>query len=186
MGKPYLFIFTGTSGSGRKTAAHKALQDSGIAHIPSCTDRPPRDKERPDMDYRYVSKEKFDQMHLEGFFTESVKIDQYRYGIGKRYLEMALHAGNSAYLILNREGSDTIRNLYGDRAIRIFLYVDKNTVSERLESKGTSYEIIDSYLSHYSDEVTYRKSCEHIIVNLSLERTVEQIRAIVDGYLKSS
>jgi guanylate kinase len=184
MGKPYLFIFTGTSGSGRKTAAHKALQGTGIAHIPSCTDRPPRDKERPDLDYRYVSKEKFDQMQIEGLFTESVKIDQYRYGIGKRYLDIALQAGNSVYLILNRDGSDAIRKLYGDRAIRIFLYVDKNTVSERLESKGTHYEIIDSYLRHYSEEVTYRKTCEHVIENLSLERTAQQIRAIIDSYLK--
>lgn len=55
MNNPYLFIFTGTNGSGRKTAAHRALRDSGIIHIPSCTDRPPRDKERPDEDYRYVS-----------------------------------------------------------------------------------------------------------------------------------
>jgi guanylate kinase len=184
MGKPYLFIFTGTSGSGRKTAAHKALKGTGIAHIPSCTDRPPRDKERPDMDYRYVTKEQFDHMQAEGLFTESVKIDQYRYGIGKRYLEMAHQAGNSVYLILNRDGSDTIRELYGDRVIRIFLYVDKNTVSERLESKGAPFEVIDSYLRHYTEEVTYRKSCEHVIENLSLERTVQQIKAIIDSYLK--
>ncbi|MGO4548683.1 guanylate kinase [Paenibacillus sp. 2TAB23] len=183
MVKPYLFLFTGTSGSGRKTAAHKALQGSGIAHIPSCTDRPPRDKERPDMDYRYVSKEQFDQLAAEGFFTESVRIDRHRYGIGKRYLDLALQAGNSAYLILNREGSDTIRKLYGDRAIRIFLYVDKKTVSERLESKGTSYEIINSYLDHYSEEVTYRKYCEHIIENVTIEETVKQIKAIINRYM---
>ncbi|CAM4506161.1 guanylate kinase [Paenibacillus endophyticus] len=186
MVKPYLFLFTGTSGSGRKTAAHKALQGSGIAHIPSCTDRPLRDKERPDMDYRYVSKEQFDQLAAEGFFTESVRIDRHRYGIGKRYLDLALHAGNSAYLILNREGSDTIRKLYGDRAIRIFLYVDKKTVSERLESKGTSFEIINSYLDHYSEEVTYRKYCEHIIENVTIEETVMQIKAIISSYLQAN
>lgn len=186
MNNPYLFIFTGTSGSGRKTAAHKALRDSGIIHILSCTDRPPRDKERPDEDYRYVSAERFDQLDQNGFFTETVKIDRYRYGIGKRYLDLALNAGKSVYLILNREGSDTIRRLYGDRAIRIFLYVDKQTVTERLESKGTRFEIMDSYLSHYTDEVTYRKACEHVIENISLERTVSQIKTIVDGYLKHS
>lgn len=182
MGKPYIFIFTGTSGSGRKSAAHKALQNTGIAHIPSCTDRLPRNQERPDMDYRYVTKEQFDLLTQEGFFTESVKIDQHRYGIGKRYLDLAQQAGNSVYLILNREGSDTICKLYGDRVIRIFLYVDKKTVLERLEGKGTSYEIIDSYLSHYTEEVTYRKACEHVIENLSLEQTVKQIKTIVDSY----
>lgn len=185
MNNPYLFIFTGTSGSGRKTAAHQALKDSSILHIPSCTDRPSRDKERPDEDYRYVSKERFDELHQNGFFTESVTIDRHRYGIGKRYLDLYIGAGKSVYLILNREGSDTIRRLYGERAIRIFLYVDKQTVSERLESKGINYEIIDSYLSHYTDEVTYRKSCEHVIENISLPRTVEQIKTIISGYINN-
>ncbi|WP_424767057.1 guanylate kinase [Paenibacillus sp. sgz302251] len=185
MNNPYLFIFTGTSGSGRKSAAHKALRDTGIVHIPSCTDRPPRDKERPDEDYRYVSEEKFDMLHQNDFFTEMVKIDRYRYGIGRRYLDLALSAGKSIYLILNREGSDTIRRLYGERAIRIFIYVDKRTVSERLESKGTSPEILNSYLSHYTEEVTYRKHCEHVIENLSLDRTAEQIKTIVNSYLNN-
>ncbi|MDQ0115083.1 hypothetical protein [Paenibacillus harenae] len=66
--------------------------------------------------------------------------------------------------------------------MHIFIYTDKQTVSERLESKGTSYEIIDNYLSHYTEEVTYRKHCEHIIENIAIERTVEQIKAIVNGY----
>ncbi|MCR2807027.1 guanylate kinase [Paenibacillus soyae] len=181
---PYIFIFTGTSGSGRKTAAHQALRGSGIVHIPSCTDRPPRSREHPDSDYRYVSETQFDLMCRSDFFAETVRIDRYRYGIGRRYLNMASESGQHVYLILNREGSDAIREQYGERVVRIFLYVDKNTVQERLESKGTSYEVVDSYLRHYNDEVTYRKHCEHIIENVNLKETIARIKSIVDGYLK--
>ncbi|GKU78193.1 guanylate kinase [Paenibacillus sp. L3-i20] len=179
---PKLFVFTGTSGSGRKTAAHTALKNSDIIHIPSCTDRPPRSKEHPDSDYRYVSPAQFELMYVNHFFAEDVRIDHYRYGIGRRILDATLNEGNDVYMILNREGADKIRALYGDRVIRIFLYVDKNTVRERLESKGTPYEIIDSYLDHYSEEVTYRKSCEHVLENVNLEKTVEKIREIVQSY----
>ena len=181
---PYIFIFTGTSGSGRKTAAHQALKGSGIIHIPSCTDRPPRSREHPDSDYRYVSEIQFELMRRNNFFAEAVRIDRYHYGIGKRYLDMAALAGHHIYLILNREGSDAIREQYGERVIRIFLYVDKSTMQERLESKGTSYEVVDNYLRHYHDEVTYRKECEHVIVNANLKETILQIQAIVEGYLK--
>lgn len=182
--RPYIFIFTGTAGSGRKTTAHRALKGrDGILHVPSCTDRPPRSIEHPDSDYRYVSPQQFQLMLLNDYFAEHVTIDRRYYGIGRRYLETALDTGNHVYLILNREGSDAIVKKYGERAIRIFLYADKKTVQERLESKGMSYGVIDSYLSHYSDEVTYRKSCEHVIENVEIEGTVAQIRRIVEGYI---
>lgn len=183
---PYLFIFTGTSGSGRKTAAHKALKGSNVVHVPSCTDRPPRNIEHPDSDYRYVSPEQFDIMRSNNLFVEYVQIDRHRYGIGRRYLNLALGAGNHAYAILNREGSDALRAEYGDRAIRIFIYTNKNTVKERLETKGMPYDVIDSYLKHYNDEVTYRKHCEHVIENVSLEATIKQIRVIVATYISAS
>lgn len=180
---PYVFIFTGTGGSGRKTAAHRALKESGVVHVPSCTDRPPRDKEHPDSDYRYVSPQQFQLMLMNDYFAEQVVIDRQHYGIGRRYLDSALGEGQHVYLILNREGSETIVRKYGDRAIRIFLYVDKKTVQERLESKGMPYGVIDSYLSHYGDEVTYRKQCEHVIENVKIEDTIAQVREIVQSYL---
>ncbi|MGO4542513.1 guanylate kinase [Paenibacillus sp. 2TAB19] len=185
MNNPYLFIFTGTSGSGRKTSAHRALQGSGIVHIPSFTDRPPRNKERPDADYRYVTEQQFDSLYHNDFFAEFVRIDHHRYGIGRRDLDQAMNSGNSVYIILNSEGTERIRSLYGERAVRIFIYTDKQTVSERLESKGTSFEIMDNYLSHYTEEVAYRKHCEHIIENMTIDRTVEQIKTIVSRYLGS-
>jgi len=181
---PYIFIITGTSGSGRKTAAHKALKGSNVVHVLSCTDRPPRSSESPDTDYRFVSAEQFDIMHSNNLFVEYVQIDRYRYGISRRYLDLALGAGNHAYVILNRHGSDALRAMYGERVVRIFIYVNKNTLRERLEAKGVSYDIIDSYLYHYNDEVTYRKNCEHVIENLSLESTIAKIRYIVKGYIE--
>jgi guanylate kinase len=180
---PYLFIITGTSGSGRKTAAHKALKNSNVVHVPSCTDRPPRSIAPPDNDYRYVNSEQFEIMRNNNLFVEYVQIDRHRYGISRRYLDLALGAGNHAYVILNRNGSDALRAEYGERAIRIFIYVNKTTVRERLEAKGMAYDVVDNYLENYNEEVTYRKSCEHVIENISLESTITQIRTIVNHYI---
>ncbi len=179
MDKAHLYVFTGTSGSGRKTAAHRALHHMDVTHIPSYTDRPPRDMERPDRDYHYVGKERFDLLSKIGFFAEEVRIGRARYGLSRRDLEAAMRSDGSAYIIVNREGADVIRSLYGERAIRIFLYVAKRLVAERLEAKGLPFDVVDGYLSRYTEEVTYRKECEHVIENLNLNDTVAAIKDIV-------
>jgi guanylate kinase len=170
-----IFIFTGTSGSGRKTIARRVSQALGLQQVISVTTRAPRNPDRPDTDYHYLSRESFDQWEKEGGFAQIAEIDGNRYGLRKRELEEALTAGHRISLVLNRQGAEAVKHLYGDRVFRIFIYLDKQSVRERLESKGTRFDVIESYLDHYADEVTYRKNCEFIIENVDLDRTAEGI-----------
>ncbi len=171
-----IFIFTGTSGAGRKTVARKVGEALGLAFVRSCTTRSPRNPASPDADYRYVSREQFDDWDREGRFVQTADIDGNRYGVLRGDLEAAAAGGKRVYLVLNRAGSDAVMKQYGDRAIRIFVYVDKKTMRERLESKGAPYEVIDRYVQHYPDEVTYRSQCEFVFENVNANRTAEQIR----------
>ena len=155
--------------------------------IISATTRPPRQTERPDEDYRYMSEEQFNRLAQKGAFLQKVVIGRYQYGILKQDMDEALAAGGLVSLVLNREGTDAVKQIYGDRVVRIFVYVDKTTMQERLESKGASYEQIASYLDHYADEVTYRKHCEYIFENVDLTRTaeriIEQLRSLANARL---
>ncbi|MFC5529552.1 guanylate kinase [Cohnella yongneupensis] len=177
MSHPSIFIFTGTSGSGRKTIARKVGDELSWTAVRSCTTRAPRNPAQSDGDYHYVSREQFDHWDNDGLFAQTADIDGNRYGVLRRELEDALARGQSVYLVLNRAGADAIMKHYGDRAVRIFIYVDKTTMRERLESKGTSYEVVEHYLDHYSEEVTYRSKCEHVFENVNVARTAELIRA---------
>lgn len=175
MNRGDIIAFTGTSGAGRKTIARRVSGLLGLRPVVSVTTRPPRNPERPDTDYHYVSAETFERWAGEGAFVQTAEIDRHRYGILKREMEEALQAGHGVSLVLNREGADAVKRQYGDRVIRVFIYVDKITVRERLESKGVRFDVMESYLDHYSDEVTYRKQCELVCENVDLERTVERI-----------
>lgn len=180
---PPLFVFTGTSGSGRKTVAHRIGKSLGLRHVLSCTTRPPRAREREDRDYHYLTAAQFAEEEARDGFVQIAEIDGIRYGTRRRDLEEALAEGRPVYLILNRFGTETIKRLYGDRVIRIFLYVDKRTVRERLEAKGTDYGIIERYLDHYTEEVMYRNACEVVVQNFDLEETVAKLQAILAKYL---
>lgn len=182
MTNPLIFVLTGTSGSGRKSVARRTGDKLGWLPVRSCTTRPPRNTELPDNDYHYVKFEQFEEWEHNGAFVQTVQIDKYKYGVLNKELEDVMASNHNVYLILNREGASALKKLYGDRVIRIFIYVDKQTVRERLESKGTRFDVIDSYLDHYTEEVTYRKQCEHVFENVDLMRTVNQICEAVKVY----
>jgi guanylate kinase len=182
MGTPRIFVFTGTSGSGRKSIAHRIGYEYGWTHVISCTTRPARERELRDTDYYHLTQEQFNEAEQNGQFVQRVEIDKERYGIRKADLDAALSTQHNVYVILNREGASAIKHLYGEQVVRIFLYVDKQTVRERMEAKGMPFSIVEQYLEHYTDEVMYRKNCEHVFQNIDMNKTLELIRPIVQLY----
>lgn len=183
MAGPFIFVFTGTSGSGRKTIAHRIGGELGIDHVLSYTTRPPRALEPPDLDYHFIGKETFEAMERRGEFIQTAVIGRERYGIRTKELLQPLEEGRHAYVIVDSEAASLLKKLYGERVVRLFLYVDKRTVKERLETKGLPVDVIDRYLGLYTEEVVYRKQCEHVIENVTVNRSLEQIRTAIQSHL---
>ncbi|WP_028561202.1 guanylate kinase [Paenibacillus pinihumi] len=183
MSRPLIFIFTGTGGAGRKTTAHRIGQELGIEHVLSTTTRLPREKEYPDKDYHYVSPAAFEQMQEQQLLIENVRIGPVWYGIRYQELNSKLRSGKHVYLILNSEGASVFKKLYPEQVVRIFLYVSKPAVRERLEAKGRPDAVIEQYLDLYTEEVVYRTQCEHVIENMDLNRTLDKIREAIQSHL---
>lgn len=183
MTRPLIFVFTGTNGAGRKTTAHRIGKELGMEHVLSTTTRLPREKEYPDKDYHFVSPVNFEKMVEEQQFVETVWIDNVRYGVRLQELNRQLRSGKHVYLILNSEGASVFKQLYKEQVVRIFLYVSKQTMLERLESKGRPHEVIEQYARLYPEEVGYRRQCEHVIENVNLNRTLEKIREAILSHL---
>ena len=180
-----IFIFTGTSGSGRKTVARKVCEQLGIQKIVSYTTREPRPKEVEGKDYYFITRAQFIEDDLKGEFFQTVEIDHIFYGTKKVNVHAIEQAGESAYLIVNRSGANRIKFEYKEKAVRLFIYVEKHTVRERLEARGESFEVIEHYMQHYTEEVTYRKDCEHIFENIELNHTLELVKKTMEQYLPS-
>ncbi|MBW7474925.1 guanylate kinase [Paenibacillus oenotherae] len=183
MAGPYIFVFTGTSGSGRKTIAHRIGTELGIVPVLSCTTREARETNGKKQDYHYITREQFNEFDGQGKFLQTATIGKERYGVLSRELDEPLQNGRHVYLILNSEAATMVKKLYGDKVVRLFIYVDKGTVRERLESKGMSFDVVDRYLEQYTEEVVYRKQCEHVIENVELNRTLEGIRVAIQSHL---
>jgi guanylate kinase len=179
-----IFIFTGPDGSGRKSVAEAVGQTFGMEKIVSFVTRPPRPGEVNGQDYYFISHETYRTMERQGEFLESVEIDGQHYGIRSLDVESKLSQHDCAYVILNREGASILKKIYGEKVVRLFLYVDRRTAEERQFNLGLANEVIAKHLSHYDEEMAYRSVCEHAFENYDLGQTTFEITNTLEQYLQ--
>lgn len=181
-----IFVFVGTSGSGRKTIAHQLSKELGFQHIISHTTREQRPHESNGQDYYFTSRREFIDADIRGEFIQTAEIDNHFYGVKKSDVEAALAASPAAYVIVNRSGANKFKYEFKDRAIRLFIYANKQLIMERLEARNVSDEVVKHYLDHYIEEVSYRKECEHVFENLELAATRQQVKDAILSHLPAT
>ncbi|MCR8633754.1 MULTISPECIES: guanylate kinase [Paenibacillus] len=181
-----IFVFVGTSGSGRKTIAHQIGKELGFQFVISHTTRDPRPRETHGKDYYFTSRKEFIEADIRGEFIQTVELDNHFYGIKKADITAALKASPVIYVIVNRSGANKLKYEFGDKAIRLFIYVNKQLIQERLQAKAVSDEIIRHYMDHYIEEVSYRKDCEHVFENLDLDETKARIKHSILAHLPAT
>ncbi|WP_256760694.1 guanylate kinase [Cohnella sp. WQ 127256] len=179
-----IVVFTGPDGSGRKSVAEAVGQTFGMEKIVSFVTRSPRPGEVNGQDYHFITHEAYREMDKHGEFLESVEIDGNGYGIRSIDIENKLNLHDSAYLILNHEGANILKKIYGDKVIRLFIFADRRTVEERQTKLGLPEEVVVKHLSHYDSEMGYRSSCEHAFENYDLAQTTYEITNTLETYLQ--
>jgi guanylate kinase len=182
--REFIFVFTGPNGAGRKTVAEMSGATLGIKQVISYTTRPPRPTEVDGQDYHFINPAQFFQAQQNGEFVEITEIDGNLYGIKHSDIERMVRTKGSIYLILNSHGADVLKQVYGDRLVRVFIYASRELVEQRYREKGESEENIRRYLSHYDEEMAYRTKCEHAFENIDLAHTVFDLTKTLDNYLQ--
>jgi guanylate kinase len=168
--KQKIIVITGTSGSGRKKTAQQLSAALGI---------PERDGEH----YHFISDAVFSEMAAKQAFFQTVRLVRGSYGIVKAELLQALEERQAAIVVVNREGARTFREHFGNGAIRVFLYVTKEDIRQRLERESAPPEILEEYLRTYMDDVVYKKESEFLLQNIQPASTVEKIKAFLQDKL---
>ncbi|NOU66097.1 guanylate kinase [Paenibacillus sp. LMG 31461] len=181
--KEMIFVFTGPHGAGRKTVAEMSGSTLGMKQVISYTTRPPKATEEDGQDYHFISPAQFVQAQAGGEFIEVSTVNDHLYGIKSSDIEFMFQQSGSIYLILNRFGAETLKKLYGDRVVQIFIYAQRDTLEERMKESGDSEEIASKYLSDYENELAYRDQCDHVFENVDLAHTVFDLTKTLDHYL---
>jgi guanylate kinase len=182
-GKKLIFVFTGPDGSGRKTVAQKVGALCELQRVLSYTTRPSRLYEKDGVDYHFITNEQFIQADQNNEFIETLEMDDVFYGIKSNEIDTMFQQHQYVYLILNRQGTELIKEIFGDHVIRIMIYADRNKVMSRLLERGDTTEVVYKNLDRFEEELSYLKECDHNVENYDLDETVEEVTDILKKYI---
>lgn len=183
--KERIFVFTGPDGSGRRSIADMVGTTLGMKKVISWTTRPPRPIEEEGQDYHFIDREQFLEAAANGEFLEHVEINGHLYGIKNKDVENMFLTYSCIYLILNTQGADILKRLYGDKVIRLFIYADRRTVEERQRKKGIEEDVIRINQRHYDQDMAYMPQCEHAFENVGdIAHAVFDITNLLETYLE--
>jgi guanylate kinase len=187
--KGKLLIFSAPSGAGKSTIVqHLMKQGLGLAFSISATSREPREGEEDGREYHFISVEAFRKLIKEEAFIEWEEVyhDQY-YGTLFSEVDRIWKHGDHAVFDIDVVGGMNLKKSFGDQACAIFIQPPSHEVlEERLRSRGTDDEAsLKKRLDKAIHELDHATRFDHIVVNDSLEKALEEAEKIVKDFLAS-
>lgn len=120
-GVPLLVVLSGPSGVGKDTVLlQMKRQGCPFHYVITATTRPRRGKEREDIDYHFITEEKFKQMIDDGEFLEWANVYGNFYGVPKQEMRQAMERGMDVIVKVDVQGVVTIKKKI-PQAISIFI-----------------------------------------------------------------
>lgn len=184
-----IIIITAPSGSGKTTIVKRLLESyPKLAFSISACTRNPRAGEQDGKDYHFLQEEDFLSKIKEDAFIEweMVYTGKY-YGTLKSELQRIWDEGRYPLVDIDVQGALNIKQKYPDDSISLFIQAPSmEELERRLVNRGTENEhTLKERLDKATDELTYAPKFDRIIVNDQLDRAVEEIKSIIQNFIKS-
>ena len=183
-----LLVFSAPSGSGKSTLIHHLMsQVKGLSFSVSATSRPPRGQEKDGVEYHFLSEAEFRQKIAEDAFVEYEEVYAGTfYGTLKSEIDQRLERGENVVLDIDVKGGLSVKRIYGDKALLIFIQPPSiEELRRRLEKRGTdSPEKIQQRVDKAAYELTFAPQFDVVITNDDLETAEEEVVKVVSERMR--
>jgi guanylate kinase len=180
-----LFIISAPSGSGKSTLVNRIKQVvPNLKFSISYTTRAPRGSEQSDVEYHFVSRERFEQMVNADEFLEWATVFDNYYGTAHHYLSDAKFEGKDLLLDIDVQGAAQLRKRVPNAVSIFILPPDRVTLEQRLRRRSqaehvTDQQIIRRRLEKAREEIGRYPDYGYILVNDKLDDAEAELEAIV-------
>lgn len=163
--KNKIIVITGPSGSGKTTISNLKLSfDKNIEKAKSVSTREKRD-EQDDSDYNFISSDLFKDKIINDELIEFEEVYGNYYGTLKSEINRILSKNKTPLLVLNVKGAITLKKLFNDDCISIFLNTsNRDILKDRLLKRNVDSNL-SSRLEKAEFEISLKAEFDYEVVN---------------------
>ncbi len=179
---PLIIVISGPGGVGKGTIVNALVErDPNLWLSRSWTTRRQRPGEA-DTAYVFCDHEGFEKRRADGGFLEwTTFLDNY-YGTPMPDVS----DGRDVVLEIEVDGAGQVKNLHADAILIFVLPPSRDEQQRRLRGRGDPEHLVDERLRKALDEEPVGLAmADHVVVNDNLERTVDEMLAIIAQHRKA-
>lgn len=177
-----MLVVSSPSGAGKSTLARRLLEnDPHISMSVSVTTRPKRANEVEGKDYFFVTRERFEEMVLEGAFLEHATVFGNRYGTPAAPVENMLGEGRDVLFDIDWQGAQQLTaKAKGDLVLVFILPPSRRELERRLRERAEDPpDVMARRMAEANNEISRWSEYDYVIVNEDIPRAQMQLEAIV-------
>jgi guanylate kinase len=177
-----LLILSSPSGAGKSTLTQTLVrEDPSIRLSVSVTTRPKRHSEIDGVHYRFIDKADFEEMCARDDLLEFAEVHGNHYGTPRKPVEQALAAGQDVMFDIDWQGTQQVCKALRDDVVSVFILPPNMAeLRARLERRAEDpSDVIARRLANAREEIAQWGGYDYVLVNDDLQRTYEELRAIL-------
>lgn len=176
-------MVAGPGGAGKSTIVAELRKQLPVHFSVSATTRPARPGEVDGFHYRFVDRDRFEEMIESGELLEWAVFNRHYYGTPRAAVEAALDEGRDVLLEIDVQGARQVRELMPEAVMVFVAPPSMEALRRRLEARGdTSPADIEAKLDIARGEMEAAPDLfDHIVVNDEVDRAVSEIEELLNA-----
>ncbi len=182
---PLLIVLSGPSGAGKDALLTRLRDiDYPLEYITTLTTRSKRAEEKDNIDYHFVSPDKFQEMIENNELLEWANVYGNWYGVPKKPVKEALASGRNTIVKVDTQGAATIKKLLPEAVFVFLMPPSLEELTTRLTQRRTESPFdLARRIRTAQQEIVQLPLFDYVIVSNrdEIDQAVAQVKAIISA-----